>query len=173
MSIISCTSPSPSDGILPTSIDTSRPSSALCARSSSPSSRTSSPRFGAGTRRQAWKALWAASMVFAAPAGEIVFSAAICSPVTGLRTIRSPPESASSATPSFASNPAVSFAIVIFFPFQIPSLIMHVAQKCTAVLGQQTCQSLVPCRPCTDRHIRRCHGVALLVSGKNRHPGMV
>jgi hypothetical protein len=27
--------------------------------------------------------------------------------------------------------------------------------------------------PCADRHIRRRHGVALLVSGKNHHPGMV
>ena len=41
MSIISWTSPRPSERILPASIDTSAPRSALCSRSSSPSSRTS------------------------------------------------------------------------------------------------------------------------------------
>ena len=52
MSIISWTSPRPSERILPASIDTSAPRSALCSRSSSPSSRTSWPRTGAGTVRQ-------------------------------------------------------------------------------------------------------------------------
>ncbi|MCY1296511.1 hypothetical protein D9M70_459000 [compost metagenome] len=56
MSIISWTSPRPSEVILPASIETRRPRSALKARSSSPSRRISSPRFGAGTRRQALKA---------------------------------------------------------------------------------------------------------------------
>ncbi len=59
MSIISCTSPRPSCVILPVSSVTSAPRSALCARSSSPSSRTSSPRRGAGTVRQRWNAVCA------------------------------------------------------------------------------------------------------------------
>src|SRR5882672_9037095 len=46
--IISCTSLSPSDTILPASSVTSRPRSDFAARSSSPNSRTSSPRRGAG-----------------------------------------------------------------------------------------------------------------------------
>ena len=53
MSIISCTSPRPSARILPFSSDTSVPRSFLCRRNSSPSRRIASPRFGAGTRRQA------------------------------------------------------------------------------------------------------------------------
>ena len=53
MSIISCTSPSPSAWILPFSSVTSVPRSFLCVRSSSPTSRTASPRFGAGTVRHA------------------------------------------------------------------------------------------------------------------------
>ncbi len=56
MSIISWTSPAPSEAILPTSSVTSRPSAALLARSSSPNRRTSSPRLGAGTSRQTRKA---------------------------------------------------------------------------------------------------------------------
>ena len=51
MSIISWTSPRPSERILPASIDTSSPSSALCSRSSSPSRRTRLPRTGAGVAR--------------------------------------------------------------------------------------------------------------------------
>ena len=51
MSIISCTSPSPSALILPVSSVTRLPSALLCARSSSPIRRTISPRFGAGTMR--------------------------------------------------------------------------------------------------------------------------
>ena len=47
-SIISCTSPSPSARILPISMLTSAPSSALCARSSLAISRTISPRCGSG-----------------------------------------------------------------------------------------------------------------------------
>ena len=52
MSIISCTSPRPSWAILPVSSVTSAPSASFSRRSSSPSSRTSSPRRGAGTSRQ-------------------------------------------------------------------------------------------------------------------------
>ena len=53
ISIISCTSPAPSEITLPTSIDTRRPRSALWLRNSSAQSRTNSPRCGAGTVRQA------------------------------------------------------------------------------------------------------------------------
>ena len=56
MSIISCTSPSPSGLILPISSETRLPSSDLYLRSSSPIRRTASPRFGAGTVRQAFAA---------------------------------------------------------------------------------------------------------------------
>ncbi len=53
MSIISCTSPRPSERILPVSIDTSTARSCLCARSASPNTRMTSPRRGAGTDRHA------------------------------------------------------------------------------------------------------------------------
>ncbi len=56
MSIISWTSPSPSERILPISMLTSLPSGSLWRRSSSPSWRITSPRFGAGQSRQAAKA---------------------------------------------------------------------------------------------------------------------
>ena len=51
MSIISWTSPRPSERILPASIDTSAPRSSLCSRSSSPRRRTRLPRTGAGVVR--------------------------------------------------------------------------------------------------------------------------
>ena len=46
MSIISWTSPRPSERILPASIDTSSPRASLCSRSSSPRRRTRLPRIG-------------------------------------------------------------------------------------------------------------------------------
>src|SRR3989338_1588850 len=70
MSIISCTSPKPSEVILPTSSVTKAPSSVLAARNSSPRSRTSSPRRGAGTSRHAWKAVWARAMMAGIAAGS-------------------------------------------------------------------------------------------------------
>ena len=51
MSIISCTSPSASEVILPASIVTSVARSALCSTSSSPSRATRAPRAGAGVVR--------------------------------------------------------------------------------------------------------------------------
>ncbi len=51
MSIVSCTSPSPSDRIFPTSSDTRAPSASLCLRISSPIALTTCPRTGAGTER--------------------------------------------------------------------------------------------------------------------------
>ncbi len=56
MSIISWTSPRPSERILPASIDTSSPRSALCSRSSSPRRWTRLPRTGAGVVRHVVKA---------------------------------------------------------------------------------------------------------------------
>jgi hypothetical protein len=53
MSIISCTSPSPSALILPFSSATSVPSASLRSRSRSPIRLTASPRLGAGTSRHA------------------------------------------------------------------------------------------------------------------------
>ena len=53
MSIISWTSPRPSERILPASIETSSPRSSLCSRSSSPRRRTRLPRTGPGVTRQA------------------------------------------------------------------------------------------------------------------------
>ncbi len=88
MSIISCTSPSPSETILPASSVTSRPRSARAARSSSPSRRTSSPRRGAGTTRQARNAAWARSIRAAASVGETAASSATISPVSGERATR-------------------------------------------------------------------------------------
>ncbi len=51
MSIISWTSPSASDLILPASTVTRSASASLCSRSNSPSSRTNAPRTGAGVTR--------------------------------------------------------------------------------------------------------------------------
>jgi len=62
ISIISWTSPTPSALILPFSRDTRLPSASLYLRSSSPMSRTASPRFGAGTSRQAAAAATAAAI---------------------------------------------------------------------------------------------------------------
>ena len=90
MSIISCTSPRPSCAILPVSSVTSAPSASFSARSSSPSRRTSSPRRGAGTSRQASKALHARAIAASVPTSSVRCSRAICSPVMGVRTGRSP-----------------------------------------------------------------------------------
>ena len=91
MSIISCTSPRPSEGILPASNVTRRPRSALAARSSSPNRRISSPRRGAGTVRQVAKAACARPMASLACAGVCWGTWATTSPVRGERTAKSPP----------------------------------------------------------------------------------
>ena len=91
MSIISWTSPRPSERILPASMETRRPSASLWARSSSPSSRTSSPRWGAGTLRQARKAAWAVSIARRASASVGWRSWAMISPEIGEDTERVPP----------------------------------------------------------------------------------
>ena len=99
MSIISCTSPRPSDTTLPTSSVTSRPSAALAPRSSSPSSRTSSPRRGAGTRRQARNASWARPIASPTSEARTSATAPMTSPVIGERTSSVPPVDLSAATP--------------------------------------------------------------------------
>ena len=58
MSIISCTSPSPSALILPISRATRLPSASLCSRSALPMRRTASPRTGAGILRHSMNASW-------------------------------------------------------------------------------------------------------------------
>ena len=83
MSIISCTSPSPSALILPISSETRLPRSDLCRRSSSPTSRTASPRFGAGTARQASATSCAAAMTCSYCAGVVARTLAMISPVAG------------------------------------------------------------------------------------------
>ncbi len=98
MSIISWTSPRPSERILPASMDTSAPRSALCSRSRLPSSRTSWPRTGPGTVRQVVNASWAAPMIAATSAGVCDRSRASSPPVTGERATRSP--SCGTGTPS-------------------------------------------------------------------------
>mmetsp|Transcript_23198 Transcript_23198/g.54795 ORF Transcript_23198/g.54795 Transcript_23198/m.54795 type:complete len:524 (+) Transcript_23198:3704-5275(+) len=90
MSIISWTSPRPSLVTLPASMDTSCASWALWARSSSPNRRTSSPRFGAGTTRQALKASCARPMAACMSAALAVGSCASTLPSMGERTLRSP-----------------------------------------------------------------------------------
>src|SRR6185437_4043246 len=108
MSIISCTSPSASDPILPASSVTRWARSALAARSSSPSRRTSSPRRGAGVARQARNASWAAMTARSTEAGLSSCASAMVSPVTGERTGRLPPVQRLSATPRRASTSAAS-----------------------------------------------------------------
>ena len=61
MSIISCTSPSPSGFDLPISSATSEPSASLCTRRASAHRRMASPRRGAGVVRQTLNAAWARS----------------------------------------------------------------------------------------------------------------
>ena len=84
MSIISCTSPSPSALILPISSDTRLPRSDLWRRSSSPTRRTASPRFGAGTERQASATSCAAAISCSYCAAVVARTAASTSPFDGL-----------------------------------------------------------------------------------------
>ena len=100
MSIISCTSPRPSETILPTSSVTSAPKASFEARNSSASSRTSSPRRGAGTSRQARKAVWARSMIAGMSAAGVSRIRAISAQSIGERTDSEPPDSAAAVRPN-------------------------------------------------------------------------
>ena len=102
MSIISWTSPSPSERILPASIDTSSPSSALCSRSSSPRRRTRLPRSGAGVVRQVRKASWATATALSTSAGEP--AAPSVPPVIGVRVGRSPERDVTPTAPRSSST---------------------------------------------------------------------
>ena len=99
MSIISCTSPSPSCVIFPTSSVTSAPRASFSRRSSSPSRRTSSPRCGPGRSRQAANASAARAIAASVAAASVRATRAISSPVIGVRTTRSPPVWAAASTP--------------------------------------------------------------------------
>ena len=104
MSIISCTSPRPSWAILPVSSVTSAPSASFSRRSSSPSSRTSSPRRGAGTSRQVSKASAARAIAASVPASSVRWTLASSSPVMGVRTSRSPSARVARSSPSRAED---------------------------------------------------------------------
>ncbi len=108
MSIISCTSPRPSDTILPVSSVTSAPRSSFAARSSSPSRRTSSPRRGAGTSRHSSNAASARLIAASVSAADDDAMRAITSPVIGVRTSWSPDCSAAASSPSREKIAAVS-----------------------------------------------------------------
>ena len=95
MSIISCTSPSPSARILPISSETRRPSASLWVRRALPSAWTTSPRFGAGHIRHQENASVAVATTRSKVAASAWRTAAIGSPVVGL-----------SDTSSFASSGA-------------------------------------------------------------------
>ena len=99
MSIISCTSPRPSEVILPASIETSAPRSSLCSRSNSPSSRTRPPRTGAGTSRHCWNASAALPTISPTCCGVCARSRPSSPPVTGDRAISSPSSVNGSPTP--------------------------------------------------------------------------
>ena len=120
MSIISCTSPAPSEGILPASIVTSRARSSFAARSSSPNSRTSSPRRGAGTWRHARKAAVALSSVASIAAASATRTIATCSPVSGVSDGIDPSVHRARSTPSPSSNRPTSSPIpAIAYPFAL------------------------------------------------------
>jgi len=83
MSIISWTSPVPSDTTLPVSIVTRRPRSSLAMRNSSARIRTNSPRRGAGTVRQASNASAARPIIALAASGLVSLTWVMSSPVIG------------------------------------------------------------------------------------------
>jgi hypothetical protein len=100
ISIISWTSPRPSDTILPVSSVTRRPRSTFTARNSSASIRTNSPRRGAGTERQTSKACAARRMVSPASSGLVIARWAMSSPVMGDETASPSRANALSGAPS-------------------------------------------------------------------------
>ena len=113
MSIISCTSPSPSDSGLPQSRVTRRARSCFCARKALPNKRTSSPRRGAGTLRHVRKAAFDFSTASLTSSTVAVVTVPIRLPSIGLCTARSPP---SMMQPSVSRSVFVSAANAIIFP---------------------------------------------------------
>ena len=121
MSIISCTSPRPSDTILPVSRVTSAPRSSFAARSSSPSRRTSSPRRGAGTSRHSSNAVCARAIAASVSAADDDAMRAITSPVIGVRTSRSPDCRAARSSPRREKIAAVSMGGIVPRADALPS----------------------------------------------------
>src|SRR5512145_1314120 len=111
MSIISWTSPLPSSRILPVSSVTSSPSSALCVRNSSPKRRISSPRRGAGTVRQDWKAAAARPIIASRSRKDAVRTRPSFAPSIGECTARSPPVAASRSRPKASKSCAAVMSV--------------------------------------------------------------
>ena len=118
MSIISCTSPRPSETILPTSKVTRAPRASFEARNSSPSRRTSSPRRGAGTSRQTPKALRARAMIAGMSAGGVSLMRAISAPSIGERTESDPPQSSAVLNPKPSRTPWLVMGPPRLFPLR-------------------------------------------------------
>src|SRR6478735_10184781 len=154
MSIISCTSPSPSCTIFPTSSVTSAPSVSFSRRSSSPSSRTSSPRLGAGTSRQAWKHSTERAIAASASASVVLWIWAIGSPVIGERTSRSPPSYSMPRREKSSAGSCVWVLVVVVMGLSLTIKIAdehHRGVVCIPQLGQveQRHESGCPIeRPC-------------------------
>src|SRR6266478_4989064 len=101
MSIISWTSPAPSARILPVSSETSSPRGSLCARSSSPNRRMTSPRFGAGRMRHSSNLRRAAATRASYCTRVTAWMRPWIRPVDGSTdSSGSPPPSSAAATPS-------------------------------------------------------------------------
>src|SRR5690348_16954719 len=158
MSIISWTSPRPSEAIFPTSIDTSRPSAGLLARSSSPNSLTSSPRFGAGTARHCRNAAWALSIARLALSGSDSRTQATISPVMGERAASVPPMWLAGSTPSSPSSRATS----------APSLEWSTVSVASA--SDIIVLSIARCRGNRrQRRLRLARGLIIGISRRHRH----
>ncbi len=114
MSIISWTSPSASERVLPTSAVTRVARSALYSVSSSPQRLTSAPRRGAGTSRQVTNASAAASMAASMAASSCSVVPTSSPPVIGLAMAVSPSRPASSTPHAFsaARTPSAMDAVV-------------------------------------------------------------
>src|SRR5882672_7485308 len=108
MSIISCTSPSPSAMILPASSVTRRPKSCLASRKALPSWRMISPRLGAGTVCHFWKAFCARWAVRSYSSGVAVRTLA--------KTLPSIGETLSSTLPLPSHSPQNAPGLVSFMP---------------------------------------------------------
>ena len=91
MSIISCTSPSPSVAILPISRVTNAPSAAFACRSRSPSCRITSPRLGAGILRHTTNAASARATIWSYSSTVTCRTDARADPSIGLTTDNSGP----------------------------------------------------------------------------------
>src|SRR6267142_5591107 len=100
MSIISWTSPAPSARILPVSSETNSPRASLCARSSSPSRRMTSPRCGAGRMRHSSNLRRAAATRASYCTLVIAWMRPWTRPVEGSTDSSGSPPSSAAATPS-------------------------------------------------------------------------